>query len=140
MVRTDQVAQLAAAVLDRALRMLVPEQPRKEPRLFAPGDRAHVKADNRIDTIRNPAGGGHRLRQGPGTACNTHARSRRRKPYAPRRFQVAERRNAARFARIAERIDKIEPGADLPRECRPARKAPGRRKSRENLPAVVGKQ
>ena len=137
---SDQVAKLATAVLHRALGMLVPEQARKDLRFFAPGNRAHLKTRNGVDTVRNATGSGHGIRKHPGTRGNPRAPPRRRKPDAPRRLKVAERRPAARLARIAERVDKTEPRADLPRECRPARKALGRRQGRENRLTVGGKQ
>ena len=140
MVRGDQVAHLPAGVLGRALRMLVLEQAGKDPRLVAAGDRAHLEAGDGIGAVRNAAGGGHRVRKRPGARRRGRAPPRRRKCYASRRLQIAERRPAARLARPAERVIEAEPGADLPGECRPARKAPGRRHGRENRLAVAGQQ
>ena len=95
MVGGDQVAKLAAAVLHRPLRMLVMQQPRKNPRLLAPGDRPNVKAGNGARALRNAAGGGHWIRRHLGARRDGRAPPRRRQLHEARRVQIAQSRPAA---------------------------------------------
>ena len=91
-VRGDQVAQLPAAVLGRALRMLVLEQAGKDPRLVAAGDRAHlepVTAAARSGTPQAAGTGSGRTRGRRVTPMPGPGGGRRMRPAASRSRSAA---------------------------------------------------